>query len=333
MVHTIQGKQVGNIGYGLMGLTFRPDKISDEQAFASIKAAIEAGCNYLNGGEFYGPPDHNSLTLLNRYFAKYPEDRDRVVLNIKGCILPGLRPDASPAGVRASVENCVRLIGGKGLIHQFEPARKDPGVDIETTVAALQEQVEAGNIGGITLSEVSAATLRRAARVARIEAVEVELSLWCTEPLENGLAEACAELDIPILAYSPLGRGMLTGAIKSFDDIPEGDYRRMVPRFQPDVFETNLRLVREVEKLAARKGVKPGQVAIGWVLALNKRPGMPRIIPIPGASRPERVRENAVEVELSDEELAELDRLVRELAPVGARYPEHGMKLLDTSTE
>ncbi|KAL2192709.1 NADP-dependent oxidoreductase domain-containing protein [Corynascus similis CBS 632.67] len=333
MGHTIQGKQIGNIGYGLMGLTLVAGRISEEQAFSCIKAALEVGCNYFNGGEFYGSPDHNSLTLLNKYFAKYPEDKDKILLNIKGCIAPGLRPDGSPAGVQTSVGNCVRLIGDKGLIHQFEPARKDPNVDIETTITALKEQVEAGNIGGIALSEVSAATIRRAAKVARIEAVEVEISLWCTEPLENGVAQACAELNIPIIAYGTLGRGMLTGEIKSFDDIPEGDYRRMVPRFQPDVFETNLRLVREVERLAASKGVAPGQIAIGWVLALNRRPGMPRIIPIPGASRPERVRENAVEVELSDEELDELDRISKELAPVGNRYPDHGMALLDTSSE
>jgi pyridoxine 4-dehydrogenase len=171
--------------------------------FAVIKAALESGCNYLNGGEFYGPADNNSLTLLNSYFAKYPEDRDKIVLNIKGCADPAKHyaPDGTPEGVKASVENCVRLIGGKGRIDQFEPARKDPNTDIEVTIAALQEQVKAGNIGGISLSEVSAATLRRAAKVAKIESVEVELSLWCTEPLENGLAEACAELDIPILAY------------------------------------------------------------------------------------------------------------------------------------
>lgn len=166
-----------------------------------IKAALESGCNYMNGGEFYGPADNNSLTLLNKYFEKYPEDRDKILLNVKGCVFENLTPDGSPTGVRTSVENCVRLIGGKGRIDQFEPARKDPKVDIETTVAALQEQVRAGNIGGIALSEVSAATIRRAAKVARIEAVEVELSLWCTEPLENGVAQACAELDIPILAY------------------------------------------------------------------------------------------------------------------------------------
>ena len=126
---------------------------------------------------------------------------------------------------------------------------------------------------------------------------------------------------------------MLTGQIKSFDDIPENDYRRTVPRFQPEVFETNLRMVREVEKLAARKGCTSGQVAIGWVLALGRRPGMPRIIPIPGASRPERVTENAVEVALSEEDMVELERLAREFAPVGTRYAAHAMEKLDTSTE
>ncbi|KAL2133805.1 hypothetical protein VTI74DRAFT_1662 [Chaetomium olivicolor] len=333
MGHTIQGKQVGNIGFGLMGLTWRPTPLPESQTLATIRAAVESGCTYLNGGEFYGPPDNNSLTLLNKYFAQYPEDRDKVLLNIKGCVnVAKLVPNGSPEGVKTSVENCVRMIGGKGRIDQFEPARKDKGVDIEVTVAALQEEVEKGNIGGIALSEVSAATIRRAAKVARIEAVEVELSLWSTDPLENGVVQACAELGIPVIAYSPLGRGMLTGQIKSPDDLPEGDMRRNYPRFQPDAFEVNLRLVREVEKLAARKGCTPAQVAIGWVVALGRRPGMPKIIPIPGASTPERVRENAVEVELTDEDMAELDRILREFAPAGTRYPEHGMQALDTST-
>ncbi|KAL1837184.1 hypothetical protein VTJ49DRAFT_4175 [Mycothermus thermophilus] len=331
MVHTIQGKQVGNIGFGMMGLTWREHKLPDEQCFAVIKAALESGCNYFDGGELYGTPDNNSLTLLRAYYERYPEDRNKILLNIKGCIRPGLVPDASPEGVRDSVENSVRLIGGKGRIDQFEPARKDKHVDIEITVKALQEQVEKGNIRGIALSEVSAATIRRAAKVARIEAVEVELSLWCTEPLENGVLEACAEHDITVLAYSPLGRGMLTGRFKSPADFPEGDHRRILPRFQQHVFETNLRLGREVERLAAQKGCTPAQVAIGWVLALNRRPGMPRIVPIPGSTSPERVRENAVEVQLDDADLVELERIAKELAPVGSRYHDHGMNLLDTS--
>lgn len=330
---TIRGKQVGNIGFGLMGLTWRPEPMPEEESFAVIKAALESGCNYMNGGEFYGPPDNNSLTLLKKYYEKYPEDQDRIVLNIKGCVFDHFRFDGSPAGVKASVENSARQIGGKGRIDQFEPARKDPNTDIEVTVAALQEQVEAGNIGGISLSEVSAATIRRAAKVAKIEAVEVELSLWETEPLENGVAQACAELDIPILAYSPLGKGILTGQVKSFDDLPEGDFRRGCPRFQPEVFDINLRMVAEVQKLAARKGCTPGQVAIGWLLALSRRPGMPTIIPIPGASSPARARENAVEVELSDDDLAELERIRKEFAPVGTRYPENMMAALDRSVE
>jgi pyridoxine 4-dehydrogenase len=333
MGHTIQGKQVGNIGYGLMGLTWRPNKLPDEECFKAIKAALESGCNYMNGGEFYGPPDNNSLTLLNKYYEKYPEDKDRIVLNIKGCVGENFVTNASPAGVKASVENCVRMIGGKGRINQFEPARKDKNVDIETTIAALKEQVDAGNIGGISLSEVSAATIRRAAKVAKIESVEVELSLWCTEPLENGVAKACAELDIPILAYSPLGRGALTGKIKSLDDIPEGDFRRMLPRFQPEMLKHNLELVNHVEAMAAKKGCTPAQIAINWVLALSRRPGMPKIIPIPGASSPERVRENAVEIELTEEDMAKLDGILSKFRPMGTRYHAHGMEALDTSTE
>lgn len=137
----------------------------------------------------------------------------------------------------------------------------------------------------------------------------------------------------PFPTLAPLGHGMLTGKYKSLSDFPKGDFRPAFPRFQPDVFERNLRMVQEVEKLAAKKGCTPGQVAIGWVLALSRRPGMPRIIPIPGASKPERVRENAVEVELSEEDMAELDKIAKEFAPVGTRYPEHGMKSLDTSVE
>ncbi|KAH6619616.1 NADP-dependent oxidoreductase domain-containing protein [Chaetomium sp. MPI-SDFR-AT-0129] len=336
MVHTIQGKQVGNIGFGLMGLKFPPGRITEEQAFATIKAALDAGCNYMNAGEFYGTPTDNTLTLLNNYYARYPEDIDKILLNVKGCVFENFRPDCSPSAIRTSISNSVRLIGGGGegkvRINQFEPARKDPLLEIEPIVEALKGYVEDGSIGGIALSEVSAATIRRAAKLVRVEAVEVEISLWSTEPLENGVAEACAELDIPILAYSPLGRGMLTGQIKSFSDLPENDFRRLLPRFQPDVFEGNLGLVREVEKLAARKGCTPGQIAIGWVLAVAKRPGMPKIIPIPGASTPERVRENAVEIELEEADLVELERIRKEFAPKGERYHAHALQSLDNST-
>ncbi len=169
-----------------------------------MRAALQAGCTAWNGGLFYGSVDgENSLTLLNRYFEKYPEDADKVVLNIKACTTgaPQFLLDSSPEGVRKDVERARSLLGDKGFIHQFEPARKDPKVDIEVTVKAIDDHVKAGDIGGVALSEVNAASIRRAAKVAKVTAVEVEVSLWSTEPLENGIAEACAELDIPIFAY------------------------------------------------------------------------------------------------------------------------------------
>lgn len=183
------------------GLTWRTTKLSDDQIFPLFKEAIAVGCNAFNASEIYGTPDHNSLTVLSRYYEKYPEDIANIHLNCKGCVFPPFALDASPDGVNRSIENNVRLIGGKGRIHLFEPARKDRTIEIEATVAAIAEHVQNGNIGGVALSEVSAATIRRAAKVAKIEAVEVELSLWSTEPLENGVVEACAELDIPIFAY------------------------------------------------------------------------------------------------------------------------------------
>ncbi|KAJ9142104.1 Aldo/keto reductase [Pleurostoma richardsiae] len=330
MPHTIQGEQVGEIGFGLLGLTWNSTPVSEEQAFAAMRAALESGCNYWNAGEFYGPPDHNSLTLLNKYYALHPGDAARVLLNVKACTGENFRPDGSPEGVRRSAENCLRMLGpGPGAIDQFEPARRDPEVPVEVTVKAIADLAAEGKVGGVALSEVSAATIRRAAKVAKIEAVEVELSLWNTEPLTNGVCEACAELGIPILAYAPLGRGALTGKIRSIDDIPEGDFRRMLPRFQPENFATNLRIVDEVARLAEKKGCTPAQVAINWVVSLGRRPGMPVIIPIPGASSPERVRENARLVELSGEDVAEIERLLASFPVVGERYHHHGMELLD----
>ncbi len=180
-----------------VGLTWgRVKPLAEEDAFAALKAALETGCNYWDGGELYGTPESNSLTLLNKYFERYPDDAAKVVLNIKGCSFAGFRPDSSPAGVKASIENCVRLLGPNGRIDQFEAARRDPNVPIEVTMAAYQEHIKAGHIGQAALSEVNAETIRRAAKVGTVGAVEVELSLWNTLPLTNGVAAVCAELDI-----------------------------------------------------------------------------------------------------------------------------------------
>ena len=184
------------------GLTTRSVVPPEEQAFATMRATLNKGCNFWNGGEFYGPPDRNSLTLLRKYYEKYPEDADNIVLNIKGAtrILPTLRPDGSPEFVKESVYKCLEMLGPRGRIDMFECARRDPNVPLEKTLGALAELVQAGKIGGIALSEVNAGTIREAAKITKIVAVEIELSLWRTEPLTNGIATACAELDIPIIA-------------------------------------------------------------------------------------------------------------------------------------
>ena len=222
-----------------------------------MQTALAEGANFWNGGEFYGTPDYNSMHLLKRYFTENPAHADKVVLSIKGGIkMPEMRPDGTEEGVRRSVDNVLNGLGGTKFLDMFECARVDPDTPIETTIAALAKYVQAGKIGGISLSEVKAETIRRAAKVHPIAAVEVEFSLWATDILENGVAAACAEHNIPLIAYSPLGRGFLTGEIKKPEDIPEGDFRKHLPRFQPDVFDQNLELVTELEELAARKGCK-----------------------------------------------------------------------------
>ncbi|KAJ5620378.1 pyridoxal reductase [Penicillium lagena] len=319
---SLVGKTIGPTGYGLMRMTWTPQPPSLEKCFESLNTALELGANFWNGGELYGTPEYNSLHLLNKYFTKYPENADKVVLSIKGGLKPGqLAPDGSEENIRRSVDECLRLLDGKKKIDIFECARQDPNTTVEQTVSVLAQCVKEGKIGGIGLSEVDAATIRRAAKIHPIAAVEVELSLWSTDILENDVAKACAELNIPVIAYSPLGRGAFAGAVKSTSDIPEGDFRRYLPRFQEQAFQTNLKLINEVESLATRKGVAPTQVALGWVHSLSGKPGMPTIIPIPGGTTKDKVVQNMQGVKpLTDAEMAEVDGILKENKVVGGRY-------------
>ncbi|KAF6839885.1 pyridoxal reductase [Colletotrichum plurivorum] len=319
----INGRNVGQLGFGLMGFTWRANPCPEEQAFEAMRAAIKNGNIFWNAGEFYGTPEYNSMTLLERYFAKYPEDAEKVVLSVKGGVnLKNLHPDGSPEGVRRSLDNIISQLKGRKKIDVFECARRDPETPLDVTFGIIQkEYIDTGKVGGICLSEVSAATIHEAVKHAKIVGVEVELSLFSTDVLSNDIAAACAEHNVPLIAYSPIGRGMLTGEIKSIDDIPEGDFRRMMPRFQPDTFDINMKLVKQVQDLAAKKGVTPAQLAISWTVALSKKPGMPEIIPIPGATTAARVNENAKLVELTEEELAEIDATLAKFEVVGGRYP------------
>ncbi|MCJ1477624.1 Pyridoxine 4-dehydrogenase [Lambiella insularis] len=324
---SIGGRVVGPVGFGMMGfglLSLTKPGVPVDYPFAAkvLKTALEHGANFWNGGIHYGTPQANSLHLAQYYFEQYPEDADKVVLSIKGAYDMKTGPNGSPEGIRASVEEAVKVLGGTKTIDVFECARVDPNASVETSVKALAELVKEGKIGGIGLSEVGANTIRKAHAIHPISAVEIELSLFTPDPLHNGIVDTCHELGIPIVAYSPISRGWLTGAIRSLDDLPPKDFRRMLPRFQPTVFEQNFRLVEAVEQIAKRKGATTAQVAVGWVC----RQGA---IPIPGSIRIERVVENCKAAVLTDEDMAEIQKILDSLPVSGERYGGAHEKLLN----
>lgn len=293
-----------------------------------MKAALNAGANFWNGGVIYGTPNANSLHLLKAYFTQYPEDADKVVLSMKGC-MDEHGVDASPEGLRRSVESCVQILDGAKEIDIFEPARVDKKVPIEETMRALVQLKNEGKFRGIGLSEVSASTLRRAAAVAPIAAVEIELSLWCIDPLENGIMAACEELGIPVAAYSPLGRGFLTGKIRTLDDLPKDSVLRGYPRFQPGAFEINIKLVDSLREVARKKSASLSQVALAWVIAQGRESKGAPVIPIPSSTNLGRAVENSTEVKLSQEELQEIKDLLARFEVQGERYPSDLMGLSD----
>ncbi|KIW13084.1 hypothetical protein PV08_08271 [Exophiala spinifera] len=339
---TLLSKPIGPIGYGLMGLTWRPNPQPAEESYKAMETALSKGANFWNGGEIYGSPQRHSCHLLKEYFTLHPEHADKVVLSIKGGCKPGtIEPDGSRENVRRSVEDCLEILDGTKKIDIFECARVDPAVPIEDTVGYLAELVREGKIGGIGLSEVKASTIERAHAVHPIAVVEVEVSLFGAQQIfANGVARTCARLGIPIVAYSPLGRGALTGpGVRRNADIPEGDFRRFMPRFQDDVLEQNNRLVDEVGRLAEKKGVTRPQIAIAWVRQLSGRTveldgsgekvTLGTVIPIPGATKVERVEENTKLVELTDDEMEEIAHILRSNPVLGDRYHKHGMALVD----
>ncbi|KAJ4303140.1 hypothetical protein N0V90_002032 [Kalmusia sp. IMI 367209] len=319
----IAGKPVGSIGFGMMNLTLS-GKITHEEAIKPMKAALENGANFWNAGTFYGPPNANSLHLLKYYFTKYPEDASRVVLSLKGAYdLRRQAPDCSAEGLRGAVDEALRVLDGTKTIDLFECTRIDPEVTVEATVGTLVQLMREGKIGSYGLSEVSPATIRRAYAVHPPAAVEEELNLFARHVLdEGGVADTCRELGIPLVGYSPMGSGWLTGQFKTLDDLPAGDYRHHFPRFQPGAFERNVKLAEAVGTVAQKKGCSSAQIAIAWVV----RQG---VVAIPGATKVHRVEENCKFVELTDAEAAELQEAVDYTAVAGDRYPEAAKKHLN----
>jgi pyridoxine 4-dehydrogenase len=296
------------------------DPVTDEVAFPVLKAALAHGANVWNGADFYGTPEANTLHLLNRYFTAYPEDAAKVVLCIKSGLVSTapFKLDGSPKGMRRMVDNCNKILDGKKKIDIFGCGRVDPDIPIEVTTETLAQLVKEGKIGGIQWTEVSAASIRRAAKIFKIEMVEAEVSLWARDILTNGVAEVCEELGIAIVAHTPLGAGMLTGNIRSAADIGHHEH---FPRFQGEHFQKNLKLVYELLKLAERRGCTAPQLALSWVKSLSKQPGMPAIIPVAGARSEARVAENCADIHLTADDLREIGAVLARFPVMGGRFP------------
>lgn len=312
------GITVSALGLGCMGMSFAYGPTDESESLQVLRRYLELGGNFLDTAEIYGP--HTNEQLLGRFLREV--SRDRVVVATKFGFSfdpnqPGIRArDSSPANVRRACEGSLARLGIE-VIDLFYQHRVDPDVPIEETVGAMAELVSAGKVRALGLSEAGPETLRRAAEVHPIAALQSEYSLWTRDVEENGILATCRELDIAFVPYSPLGRGFLTGAIQKLSDLDPTDWRRTNPRFSEDALRNNLGLAEVVKDLAAKKGCTPAQFALAWVLAKGND-----MIPIPGTKRVRYLEENmgALAVEFTEQDMQETDARFQQTVVAGERY-------------
>jgi len=317
---------VSAIGLGCMGMSefYDPWQQNDEESVRVIHRYLDAGGNFLDTADVYGM-GRNEVLVGKAIKGR----RDTVVLatkfgNVRGTKGEFLGVRGDPEYVRACCDASLKRLG-VDVIDLYYQHRVDPKTPIEDTVGAMAELVKAGKVRYLGLSEAAPATIRRAAKVHPIAALQTEYSLWSREP-EDEILPTVRELGIGFVAYSPLGRGFLTGQFRTIDDLPADDYRRNSPRFQGANFQKNLELVKKIEELAAAKGCTPSQLALAWVLAQGDD-----IAPIPGTKRVKYLDDNlgAVNLHLTADDLAEIDAILPAGAAAGSRYNDQALQAID----